>query len=61
MAKKAAMAAMSQTSSFEKPSFASAAMSASSTWCDSSATYMAKSSIARCRAVMSALRWLIAT
>jgi len=56
IAKNAAMEAMSQASSAVKPCAASAAMSPSPTACASSATFIAKSSIAIWRGLRSALR-----
>ena len=55
-AKKAAIAVMSQMSSSEKPWPAISAISASEISLAARLTFMAKSSIARCRGVMSALR-----
>ena len=59
--KKAVMAAMSQASSSLKPWAARAAKSASSISCEARQTFIAKSSMARWRGLMSALRWLTAT
>ena len=56
MAKKAVMAPMSQIASSSKPWALRASMSASPTDAESSASFMAKSSIARWRGVISALR-----
>ena len=56
MPKKAAMAAMSQTSSSVKPCARSGSKSASLDLVRAAQTLMAKSSIAFCRGVMSALR-----
>src|SRR6266404_6178105 len=53
-AKKADIAAISQISSSLKPWLATAAKSASETRCATRATFIAKSSMARCRAVISA-------
>lgn len=54
--KKAAMAPMSQASSSSKPCSRSAAKSASSRVCEAVVTFIAKSSIARCRSMIGALR-----
>ena len=59
--KNAVMAAMSQMSSSSKPWACRRAKSASSISCDRSQTFMAKSSMARWRGVMSALRQFTAT
>ena len=60
-AKKAVMAAMSQMSSSEKPCACSGGKSSSPIWWDRSQTFIANSSIARWRGVMSALRQFTAT
>jgi hypothetical protein len=54
--KKAVIAAMSQMSSSSKPCACSGGKSASSISCERRQTFIAKSSIARWRGVMSALR-----
>ena len=54
--KKAVMAAMSQMSSSLKPCACKGAKSSSSICAESRQTFIAKSSIALCRSLMSALR-----